>query len=78
MYKRQVFHPWILFVGPSIHLWFLPFVAVMTLACLAVAPWLGHRDSRMVRGVRRAGALALLVMQANIAPGQPWAHWAVA
>jgi peptidoglycan/LPS O-acetylase OafA/YrhL len=74
------FHRWMLFAGPEIHLWYLPFAFIVTV--LAALPWL--RRSRLIgMGATRAwtiaGAVTLLLISwllASQSLGPPWAQWA--
>ncbi len=55
------FAPWMLLAGPSLHLWFLPFAAGITLAGYAIALWL-QRMGAAAPGRRAAASRAVVLL----------------
>ena len=78
------FAPWMLLTGPSIHLWFLPFAFVASLAFLPLLAFVrpsldeGARVRRLTAILALAGAalVAMALSQRDLA--LPFAQWALA
>lgn len=75
------FAPWMVLTGPALHLWFLPFAAVICMAlwplARAAAP-LGDPARTVLAVLAVAVALGALLMQQGVALPRPLAQWAEA
>lgn len=75
------FAPWMVLTGPALHLWFLPFAAVI---CMALWPLaraavpLGDPARTVLAVLAVAVALGALLMQQGAALPRPLAQWAEA
>lgn len=71
-------NPWALLIGPSVHLWFLPFVFLSALPIWLIAPRIRHRQSLMLAAAISVSLSVWMLNYAESVSLPPFEQWTVA
>lgn len=71
----EEFYIWMILTGPSLHLWFLPFIFILSIFLYAIYQVHLNIKSQNIRNFSACVVISLIIAHINVNIGPPFAQW---